>query len=103
MVTLAIEHDITDYAVWKQTFDRFATARRSAGVRAHRIRRPAGVADRIVVELDFATADQAQGFLDFLTTQIWSTPANAPALRGTPQTRLLEVMEQTDSTGTVSA
>ncbi|NEW41483.1 hypothetical protein GV794_09000 [Nocardia cyriacigeorgica] len=94
MITLAIEHDITDYAVWKQAFDRFASARHSAGVRAHRIRRPIGVADHVHVELDFDTAEQAQGFLDFLTTAIWSTPANAPALRGAPQTRLLDVMEQ---------
>jgi hypothetical protein len=48
----------------------------------------------LLIELDFGTGEEATKFLDFLTTRVWSTPANAPALKGTPQTRILDLVEQ---------
>lgn len=41
MVTLHIEHAITDYRTWQRAFDRFADVRRANGVLRHRIHRPA--------------------------------------------------------------
>ena len=48
----------------------------------------------MLIELDFGTGEEATKFLDFLTTRVWSTPANAPALIGTPRTRILDLVEQ---------
>jgi hypothetical protein len=40
MVTLLIEHAISDFATWCGAFDRFAEARRDAGVTAEHVLRP---------------------------------------------------------------
>ena len=94
MVTLHIEHAITDYPTWKGAFDRFAPARQQAGVRAHRIRRPVDDPRYVLIDLDFDTADAAAGFLGVLRERVWSIPANSPALAGTPDTRILELVEE---------
>jgi len=90
MTTLHIEHPVTDFGTWKAAFDRFAAARERSGVRGHRILRPVDDARYVVVDLDFQTVGEAEEFLDFLRTRIWNSPQNAPALAGTPQTRILE-------------
>jgi hypothetical protein len=94
MVTLRIEHAITDFDTWKQAFDRFAGARRDGGVLGHRIHCPPDDPHYVLVELDFGTGEDAARFRDFLATRVWSTPTNAPALVGTPQTRILDLVEQ---------
>jgi hypothetical protein len=93
MVTLHIEHAITDFGAWKQAFDRFADVRRNSGVLRHRVHRPHGDGPSVLVELDFGTGEEATSFLNFLTTRVWSTPANAPALKGTPRTRFSDLVE----------
>ena len=90
MVTLHIEHPITDFAVWKAAFDRFAEARERGGVTRASLKRPVGDAHYIVIDLDFPTVDRAERFLTFLNEQVWSTPANAPALAGAPRTAILQ-------------
>lgn len=90
MVTLHIEHPVTDFETWAGAFDRFAEARRSAGVRAHRVQRPIDDPEYVVVDLDFDTAEAAAAFHEFLTTVVWAVPENAPALAGTPRAVLLE-------------
>lgn len=94
MCTLHIEHPITDFAVWKRAFDRFAPLRKEAGVRRHRVQRPADDPAYVIVGLDFDSADQAERFLGLLQTRIWASPGNAPALAGTPRTRILETDEE---------
>ncbi len=90
MATLQIEHAISDYPTWKAAFDRFAQARERAGVRGHRIQ--CRVDDRryLVIDLDFDTAAHAERFREFLRSEVWASPRNAPALVGTPQARVLE-------------
>ncbi|MFE2554775.1 hypothetical protein ACFXGT_01885 [Streptomyces sp. NPDC059352] len=95
MITLHIEHPITDYTVWKQAFDRFADARRDAGVLRYRVSRPVDDPAYVLVDLSFATAERADGFLDFLRTRVWTSPERAPALIGTPVTRVLATEEET--------
>lgn len=90
MATLHIEHPITDYDVWRAAFDRFADARQRAGVLRHRVQRPVDDPRYVVVQLDFGTADEARRFLAFLREQVWSSPGNAPALAGAPETMILE-------------
>ena len=90
MPTLHIQHPITDFATWAAAFNRFADMRRQAGVRAHRVRRPIDDPNYVVIDLDFATADEAAAFRHFLETQVWATQENAPALGGSPETLILE-------------
>ena len=90
MATLHIEHSITDFGIWKAAFDRFAEARVKSGVRSYRILRPVDDPHYVVVDLDFETVGEAQRFLGFLQTNVWSSTQNAPALGGTPQTRILQ-------------
>jgi len=94
MTTLHIEHAITDYGVWKSAFNRFEELRRQSGVKHHRVLRPADDPAYVVVNLDFGTAEEARAFLEFLRAKVWSSPQNAPALAGTPQTRILDLCEE---------
>jgi hypothetical protein len=88
--TLRIEHPISDFDTWLEAFGRCSGARQSAGVRAHRVFHLVGDPLHIMIDLDFDTLDAAAAFREFLTTVIWATPENAPALSGTPNTALLE-------------
>jgi hypothetical protein len=91
MPTLHIEHPITDFERWSAAFDAVADVRRQAGVRAQRVQRPVDDPHYIVVDLDFDTLGDAEAFLGFLNQRIWAIPENAPALAGTPTTRILEL------------
>jgi hypothetical protein len=90
MATLHIEHPITDLAVWRAAFDRFADRRRQGGVTAERVQLPVDDAHYVVVDLDFPTRAQAERFLGFLESTVWASRDSSPALAGTPQTRILE-------------
>ena len=90
MATLHIEHRITDFDTWSTAFDRFADARRNAGVRGHCVQRPVDDPGYVVIDLDFDTIDEATAFLGFLNTKVWAIPENAPALASTPETMILE-------------
>lgn len=91
MDTLRIEHPISDYAVWRRAFDAVADARTEAGVRAHRVHRPADDDHYVLIDLDFDSTEAATAFLGFLRTRIWSSSAGSPALVGDPVTRVLTV------------
>jgi hypothetical protein len=90
MTTLHIEHPVTDLAVWRTAFDRFADRRRQGGVSAERVQQPADDDHYVLIDLDFPTREQAQGFLRFLETTVWTSREASPALVGAPRTRLLE-------------
>ncbi|MFC7619168.1 hypothetical protein [Microlunatus sp. GCM10028923] len=98
MITLQIEHRISDYPTWRRAFDRFRDVRDRSGVLADRVRSPIDDPLSLIIELDFATADQAAGFRDFLIGKVWSSADTAPALVGAPVTRLLRRPE--DPAGT---
>lgn len=93
MPTLHIEHAISDFAQWTAAFDRFAEFRERAGVRGHRVQRPVDDPAYVVIDLDFDTTGEAQKFLRFLQEQVWPSRENAPALIGTPQTKILELAD----------
>ena len=90
MPTLHIEHAVNDFDVWCVAFSRFADVRARSGVLAHRIHRPVDDPCFVVIDLDFGTTEEAQRFLTFLRDQVWVSAASAPALVGSPQTRILE-------------
>jgi hypothetical protein len=58
-------------------------------VQRQRVLRPADDQHYVSIDLDFATVPAAEEFLQFLRTSVWSDPGRAPALAGTPQTRIL--------------
>lgn len=88
MSTLLIEHPISDIATWRAAFDRFAPHRLRAGVLRERILQPVGDPHYVLVDLDFASVDEARRFQTFLETQVWADPASSPALAGTPRARV---------------
>jgi hypothetical protein len=90
MVTLCIEHAVSDFEQWQRAFGRFARVRAEAGVRGHRIRRPVDDPGYVLVELGFDDVAPARRFLEFLRTQVWASRQNAPALIGTPVTRIVQ-------------
>ncbi len=90
MITLHIEHAITDFDTWRTAFARFADQRRQAGVRGHVVRRPVDDLHHVSIDLGFAEIEEAVAFERFLRTNVWATPANSPALRGTPTTAILQ-------------
>jgi hemerythrin-like domain-containing protein len=90
MATLHIEHSVTDFGTWSEAFTRFADARRQGGVRGARVQQPVDDPAYVVIDLDFDTVPEAEKFLAFLQENIWPSSQNAPALAGTPQTRILQ-------------
>jgi hypothetical protein len=93
MATLHIQHPITDFDTWTAAFDRFADARRGAGVRAQRVQRPVDDTKFVVIDLDCDSTADAERFRGFLITQVWANPENSPGLAGTPETMVLEPVE----------
>lgn len=90
MSTLHIEHPITDFATWSAAYDRFTDRRRQAGVSAERVQQPVDDEHYVVIDLDFPSREQAQRFLTFLETTVWTSSDSSPGLAGTPRTRILE-------------
>lgn len=93
VTTLHIEHPITGYEQWRAAFDRAEDLRTDGGVIAQRVSQPIDDERYIVVQLDFDDAERATAFLDLLRTRIWSDPARAPALGGSPRTVILRPAE----------
>jgi hypothetical protein len=90
MTTLHIEHAISDFSLWREAFARFAAARRDAGVQAERVTQPIDDPQYVVIDLDFASASEAEAFLGFLPKQVWDSPQASPALAGEVRARVLE-------------
>ena len=92
MPTLHIEHPIRDYDTWKAAFERDPAGRQKGGVRRYRVLRPIDDPNYVMIDLDFDNMSQAEAFLAALRT-VWQSPQAAPALGGSPQTRIVEVVE----------
>jgi hypothetical protein len=89
MVTLRIEHAITDLNTWLTAFGAFAEVRKQAGVRAERLLQPDGDDRSISLDLDFDDAVHASDFERFLRTNVWSSRDASPALDGDVHTKIL--------------
>lgn len=94
MTTLRIEHAIHDYEIWQKAFDSFAEARANAGVRSFAIRQPVDDPKYLMLDLEFDTAGRAEAFATFLRQHVWSSPASSPALAGSPQTQILDLVRR---------
>jgi len=99
MATLHIEHSITDLTTWLGAFNRFADARKGAGVRAERVFVPADDDTYIYVQLEFDDAAAAESFKGFLETVVWASPEASPGLAGTPRARILTAVDTASAAG----
>lgn len=93
MPALHIEHPISDLGTWLSAFNRFADARRDAGVTAERVHQPVGDENYIFVQLDFPTVDAAERFKAFLESVVWQSQDLSPGLAGTPHARVLREVD----------
>ncbi|MBK6857174.1 MAG: hypothetical protein IPG97_11670 [Microthrixaceae bacterium] len=96
MPTLHIDHAISDLEIWRSAFDPLKAVRRQAGVLRELVRQPVDDPHRIIVDLEFDTIVNAEAFLGFLEKEIWATPANAPALVGSPSAVILDTVIEDD-------
>lgn len=92
MVTVHIDNTVTDFASWKQAFDRFERFRRDSGVRRYRVGRHLADPSRVSIELDFDSIDDARAFGAALE-RIWRTPQSRRELVGHAAPLLLQVEE----------
>jgi hypothetical protein len=93
MATLHIELDVRAYDLWREAFERDAGGRQSSGVRRYRIFRAVDDEKHVMLDLDFDSTQEADGFLTILKNDVWSSPDKAPAKIGAPQARILEMVE----------
>jgi hypothetical protein len=92
MPILRLEHQITDFDVWKAAFDRDPVRRGQSGVRSHRVFRPLDDPNYIAVDLEFESAAEAERFQVSLG-RLWQSTDATPALVGTPRVRIVETVE----------
>lgn len=93
MPVLQLEHGITEFPTWKAAFDRDPIGRARLGVRRHRVLRPVDDPNYILVELDFDTVEAAEACRNALG-ELWRSGSAAPALVGTPRTRIADAIEE---------
>jgi len=90
-----IEHPVPDFEAWKATFDRDPVRREASGVRRYQIYRPIADRNYVAVDLEFDNRGEAEAFKVALEA-LWRSPQAALALAGTPQARIVEVVETKD-------
>jgi len=89
LATLQVEHAISDFEVWKKAFQADPVQRKESGVRRYRVLRPVDDPRYVKIDLDFDSVEEADAFRAALQG-LWSSGRAAPALAGTPQTRIVE-------------
>ena len=90
MYILRIEHSVPDFDGWKQAFDSDPVGREKSGVRRYRVLRATDNPNFVLIDLEFATASQAESLLAAMRT-VWSRVEGTIMM--SPQTRIVEVVE----------
>jgi hypothetical protein len=93
MIILHIEHPIRDFATWKKAFESDPAGRERSGVRRYQILRPVDDPNYVMIDLDFESTTTAEAFLATMR-EVWQSAAAVPALAGSPQARIVEVVER---------
>jgi hypothetical protein len=91
MPTLQIEHGVRDFDSWKAAFDEDPVGREAGGVRSYRILRPADDPRFVMVDLEFATIEEAEAFRRKLR-QLWDDIDARLGLES-PRARIVDVVE----------
>jgi hypothetical protein len=95
VITLRIEHAISDFDTWREAFERAAPFREQSGVRCYRIQRPVDDPNYLMIDLDFDDVAGAEALLAILRERIWASPENSPGLAGQPNARIVDTVEAT--------
>lgn len=95
MPSLRIHHGVPSYDEWKRAFDSDPVDREGGGVRRYEIQRPVADPNFVMIDLDFATVEAAESFLQRLR-QLWEGPAKN--IMQNPTAWVVETVETTDVT-----
>jgi hypothetical protein len=90
MPIVRIEHRVPDIGRWKQAFDSDPANRKGSGVRRYSILRLHDEPNRVMIDLEFETVEEAGAFLTRMKT-IWNGPGKN--LVEGPSGRIAEVVE----------
>lgn len=90
MIIVRIEHPVPEFAAWKRAFDGDPVGRQRSGVRRYRILRPIDKPNFVMVDLEFATSNEAEAFLQAMRS-IWRQVQGS--LIGGPRAEIVEVLE----------
>lgn len=94
MPIVVIQHPVADFQSWKKAFDSDPLGRAKSGVTRHTIYRPADNPSFIVVNLEFASLEQAQKFLPTLQ-EMWRRVGDRIGFGAEgPTARILEEVER---------
>lgn len=92
MTILHIEHAIRNFDAWKKSFDSDPIGRERSGVRQYQVLRPIDDPNYVMIDLSFDTSEAAEAALAALR-ELWRSTAASSVLVGSPQTRIVEVVE----------
>lgn len=91
MPILQIEHGVRDFDAWKRAFDGDPIGRERNGVRRYRIVRPTDDPNRVAVDLEFDTAEEAEAFRSLLLA-LWGRMEDELGLKDA-RARIVETAE----------
>jgi hypothetical protein len=89
MYIVQVEHQIPDFATWKEAFDSDPIGRERSGVRRYRIMHPVDNPSYIVVDLEFDSLPAAEAMRDALR-QLWG---RVDVAGSSQQVRIVEEVE----------
>lgn len=95
MTRMLIEHPVADFEAWKKAFDSDPLGRARHGIERYTVYRSAEDPKLVVVTLDFATREQALGYLVPLR-QLWSQVAPKLGMGASPVARVLDEVESAE-------
>ena len=90
MITLRIEHKISNFDGWKKSFDMDPINRKKSGVKHYRIFRPADDEFFVIIDLEFETLEEAKT-AQVLLQNMW-TKVEGKLIFG-PKISMLNVIE----------
>ena len=83
MPTLRIEHPTKDFATWKAAFDSDPLGRVRSGVQRYTILQPVDEANYVLIDLEFATIEEARGLLAGMQA-VWDSGGRRGLQRRSP-------------------
>jgi hypothetical protein len=89
MAILRIQHAVPSYDDWKRVFDSDPLDRKGSGVQQYEIHRPASDPNYVMVDLHFASAEEAE-LLHGRLRELWAGPGGA--LMHNPEGRVVETV-----------
>jgi hypothetical protein len=90
MPIVRIEHAVPSVEMWKRAFDSDPADRRGSGVRRYQILRLQDNPNVVMIDLEFDTLGEAEGFLRTMQ-QIWGGPGRA--VMQNPSGRIADIVE----------